>query len=112
MKIVEIHAVDWVKYDETFSLPNDFPPLLIRVIGYLVEDMPDYVSIAMQDLTKDGRMRVRDVLSVPRTNIRTIYEYDKPSARIVLKADSGHAWISYGMPVEPLDSVEKDAIKV
>ncbi len=79
MKIIEITAVDWAMYEETYSLPDTFEPILVKVIGYLVEDTDNYVSVAFQDYNKDGRQRVRDVMSIPRPCIKTIYEYDKPS---------------------------------
>ena len=102
MKIVEIIATDWAFHSDPYALPDTFEPLAVRAVGYLVEDHPDYVSIAMQDYTHEGRARVRDILSIPRPCIKAIYEYDKPSAV------PGFGKMD---PVEPLDSVEKDAAR-
>lgn len=78
MKIIEITAFDWAKYEDTYFLPDTFEPILVRVIGYLVEDTPEYISLAMQDYQKDGKQRVRDIMSIPRSCIKAIYEYGKP----------------------------------
>lgn len=103
MKIVEIHAVDWAFYDDCFTLPDDFPPIEVKIVGWLVEDTPDYVSVALEDYPKEKRQRIRHVLSIPRVCIKAIHEYDKPSGGT-----------GFGKPgeMDPLDSVEKDAIKV
>jgi len=78
MKVVEIHAVDWSSYNASYRLDGDFSPMETRVIGYLVEDVPDHVTVAMEQYPKEKDPQIRWIICIPRVCIKAIYEYDKP----------------------------------
>lgn len=74
-KIVEVIAADWAIYHGVQDLPSTFDPVEIRIVGYLLEDTPEYISLAFEYLgDSKPRPEVRIVLSIPRICIKSMKE--------------------------------------
>ena len=74
-KIVEVIATDWAIYNDKYTLPDTFDPMEIHVVGYLLEDTEEYVSLAFERMEETKpKASVRVVISIPKVCVKSIRE--------------------------------------